>query len=197
MTSAELAPLTQVGFARRAVLLNVNEPETRGVALALQTVLDDLGKGLGPLLVSLMVSAWGACVLVPPSWCPWDACMQRTSSSNWGAWSSDTGIVPVPCFLVVLSNDASSNNQEPLADWLKGKAAMFEDARLEGWVFTAAGKLLSTWPLPAGYRAGPSLLSAHCSWQRRRMGCRHVTLHLPCSESGECHYWRWCTLQPS
>jgi hypothetical protein len=46
----------------RAILLNVNEPETRGVALALQTVLDDLGKGLGPLLVSLMVSAWGACV---------------------------------------------------------------------------------------------------------------------------------------
>lgn len=32
------------------------------MALALQTVLDDLGKGLGPLLVSLMVSAWGACV---------------------------------------------------------------------------------------------------------------------------------------
>lgn len=44
----------------RATLLNVNEPEVRGVALALQTVLDDLGKGLGPLLVSLMVSAWGS-----------------------------------------------------------------------------------------------------------------------------------------
>ena len=43
----------------RATLLNVNEPEVRGVALALQTVRDDLGKGLGPLLVSLMVSAWG------------------------------------------------------------------------------------------------------------------------------------------
>lgn len=38
----------------------MNEPELRGVALAMQTVLDDLGKGLGPLLVSLMVSAWGA-----------------------------------------------------------------------------------------------------------------------------------------
>ena len=44
----------------RATLLNVNEPEVRGVALALQTVLDDLGKGLGPLLVSLMVSALGS-----------------------------------------------------------------------------------------------------------------------------------------
>lgn len=47
-------------LVRRATLLNVNEPEVRGVALALQTVLDDLGKGLGPLLVSLMVSAWGS-----------------------------------------------------------------------------------------------------------------------------------------
>lgn len=26
-------------------MLNVNEPETRGIALALQTMLDDLGKG--------------------------------------------------------------------------------------------------------------------------------------------------------
>lgn len=30
---------------RRAMMLNVNEPETRGIALALQTMLDDLGKG--------------------------------------------------------------------------------------------------------------------------------------------------------
>jgi hypothetical protein len=28
----------------RAILMNVNEPETRGVALALHVVLDDLGK---------------------------------------------------------------------------------------------------------------------------------------------------------
>lgn len=27
------------------MMLNVNEPETRGIALALQTMLDDLGKG--------------------------------------------------------------------------------------------------------------------------------------------------------
>lgn len=27
------------------MILNVNEPETRGMALALQTMLDDLGKG--------------------------------------------------------------------------------------------------------------------------------------------------------
>jgi predicted MFS family arabinose efflux permease len=29
----------------RAMMMNVNEPETRGVALALQTTLDDVGKG--------------------------------------------------------------------------------------------------------------------------------------------------------
>lgn len=34
-----------VGPNMRAMLLNVNEPEARGIALALQTMLDDLGKG--------------------------------------------------------------------------------------------------------------------------------------------------------
>jgi hypothetical protein len=33
----------------RAMMLNVNEPEARGVALALQTMLDDLGKGVHPV----------------------------------------------------------------------------------------------------------------------------------------------------
>lgn len=32
-------------LCRSAMILNVNEPETRGLALALQTMLDDLGKG--------------------------------------------------------------------------------------------------------------------------------------------------------
>ena len=31
------------------------------MTLAMQTVLDDLGKGLGPLVVALMISAWGRC----------------------------------------------------------------------------------------------------------------------------------------
>ena len=31
--------------------MNVTEPETRGVALALPVVLDDLGKGFGPALI--------------------------------------------------------------------------------------------------------------------------------------------------
>lgn len=38
----------------RAILLNVNDPEARGMALALQTVLDDLGKGLGPFIIGLL-----------------------------------------------------------------------------------------------------------------------------------------------
>ncbi len=48
-------------FVRRGILLNVNEPEVRGVTLAMQTVLDDLGKGLGPLIVAQMITAWGRC----------------------------------------------------------------------------------------------------------------------------------------
>eukprot|EP00884_Botryococcus_braunii_P001211 jgi/Botrbrau1/11090/Bobra.0219s0002.2 len=43
----------------RAVLIDVNEPETRGVALAMMTVLDDLGKGAGPFLVAQFIAAWG------------------------------------------------------------------------------------------------------------------------------------------
>ncbi|KAG2490341.1 hypothetical protein HYH03_011288 [Edaphochlamys debaryana] len=43
----------------RSVMLNVNEPETRGVALALQSMTDDLGKGLGPALVAALIHAMG------------------------------------------------------------------------------------------------------------------------------------------
>ena len=45
--------------ARTAMIMNVNEPETRGIALALQTTLDDLGKGLGPAIVAVMISGLG------------------------------------------------------------------------------------------------------------------------------------------
>ena len=47
------------GPLNKAMLLNVNEPETRGVALAWQTMTDDLGKGLGPAVVAAMISALG------------------------------------------------------------------------------------------------------------------------------------------
>ncbi|EFJ46143.1 hypothetical protein VOLCADRAFT_93591 [Volvox carteri f. nagariensis] len=43
----------------RSVILNVNEPETRGVALALQSMTDDLGKGLGPVLVAGLIHVLG------------------------------------------------------------------------------------------------------------------------------------------
>lgn len=43
----------------RAVLTNCNEPETRGVALALQTMMDDVGKGLGPGAVAVLISRMG------------------------------------------------------------------------------------------------------------------------------------------
>lgn len=36
----------------------VNEPEARGVALAMQTVLDDVGKGMGPALVAALITAF-------------------------------------------------------------------------------------------------------------------------------------------
>lgn len=42
----------------RAVLLNVNEPEARGFALGLMTVLDDIGKGAGPFVVSQLIQAF-------------------------------------------------------------------------------------------------------------------------------------------
>jgi len=43
----------------RAMIMNVNEPETRGVALALHVVLDDLGRGAGPGLVALLITWMG------------------------------------------------------------------------------------------------------------------------------------------
>lgn len=51
---------TTAGFITcRAMIMNVNEPETRGVALALHVVLDDLGKGVGPALVAVLITALG------------------------------------------------------------------------------------------------------------------------------------------
>merc|ERR1719359_92346 len=43
----------------KAVLLNVNEPEARGAAFAVFALFDNLGKGLGPMLVAVMISYWG------------------------------------------------------------------------------------------------------------------------------------------
>ncbi len=43
----------------RAMLLNVNAPETRGSIFSLFTLSDDLGKGLGPAVISLFILAFG------------------------------------------------------------------------------------------------------------------------------------------
>ncbi len=56
------------GPLNKAMLLNVNEPETRGVALAWQSMTDDLGKGLGPALVSALISALGRSAFLLLSW---------------------------------------------------------------------------------------------------------------------------------
>jgi hypothetical protein len=53
LVGGALASMT--GPNLRAVLMNVNEPETRGVAFALQTTTDDLGKGLGPFIVAWFI----------------------------------------------------------------------------------------------------------------------------------------------
>ncbi len=47
----------EVNFVRWAMITNVNEPGTRGVALPLHVVqLDDLGKGVGPALVAVLIT---------------------------------------------------------------------------------------------------------------------------------------------
>ena len=63
-----------VGPNMRAMMMNVNEPETRGVALALQTTLDDLGKGLGPALVAALISHVGRTTAFNISTAGWVLC---------------------------------------------------------------------------------------------------------------------------
>jgi len=45
------------GAAIRTLLLNITVPETRGTAFALLNVVDDIGRGLGPFFVSLIIQA--------------------------------------------------------------------------------------------------------------------------------------------
>lgn len=62
------------------MIMNVNEPETRGVALALHVVLDDLGKGLGPAIVALLITALGrqlAFSLSIAGWIPCGLCIRE------------------------------------------------------------------------------------------------------------------------
>jgi len=43
----------------RAILLNVNAPETRGSIFALYNLTDDLGKGFGPVIISQLIVLFG------------------------------------------------------------------------------------------------------------------------------------------
>jgi MFS family permease len=58
----------------RAVMLNVNPPEARGVALALQSLTDDLGKGLGPAIAAGLVAALGRRNAFNVALCGWAPC---------------------------------------------------------------------------------------------------------------------------
>jgi sugar phosphate permease len=58
----------------RAVMLNVNPPEARGVALALQSLTDDLGKGLGPAIAAGLVAALGRRNAFNVALCGWGPC---------------------------------------------------------------------------------------------------------------------------
>eukprot|EP00668_Euglena_longa_P000475 GGOE01000597.1.p1 GENE.GGOE01000597.1~~GGOE01000597.1.p1 ORF type:complete len:451 (-),score=102.22 GGOE01000597.1:196-1548(-) len=50
---------TVAGSNIRAVLVNVNAPETRGTVFGIFCVLDDVGKGFGPFLAAAMISRYG------------------------------------------------------------------------------------------------------------------------------------------
>jgi MFS family permease len=43
----------------RAMLLNVNTPETRGSIFSLFNLTDDIGKGFGPVIISLLITQFG------------------------------------------------------------------------------------------------------------------------------------------
>jgi MFS-type transporter involved in bile tolerance (Atg22 family) len=46
----------------RAMLLNVNTPETRGSIFSLYNLTGDLGMGFGPVIISLLIVAFGRLV---------------------------------------------------------------------------------------------------------------------------------------
>ncbi|HPA72750.1 MAG TPA: hypothetical protein PKY31_10805 [Spirochaetota bacterium] len=51
--------ITITGPNMKAILLNVNTPETRGSIFSLFNLTDDLGKGFGPVIISLLIVGFG------------------------------------------------------------------------------------------------------------------------------------------
>eukprot|EP00937_MAST-01D_sp_MAST-1D-sp2_P002539 g2539.t1 len=58
----------------RAVLLNVTAPEVRGVAFSVFNLMDDVGKGLGPAVVSAFIAAHGRQKTFSYAVLPWVLC---------------------------------------------------------------------------------------------------------------------------
>jgi predicted MFS family arabinose efflux permease len=54
--------VTITGPNVKAILLNVNSPETRWSIFSLFNLTDDLGKGFGPVIISLLIVAFGRVV---------------------------------------------------------------------------------------------------------------------------------------
>ena len=54
--------ITITGPNVKAILLNVNTPETRGSIFSLFNLTDDLGKGFGPVIISLLIIGFGRLV---------------------------------------------------------------------------------------------------------------------------------------
>lgn len=51
--------ISQATSPVKTILLNVNAPETRGSIFSLFNLVDDLGRGLGPVIVSLLIVLFG------------------------------------------------------------------------------------------------------------------------------------------
>jgi len=82
---------------RRAMIMNVNEPETRGVALALHVVLDDLGKGVGPALVAVLITALGRQLAFSLSIAGWIPCGMLIREQCFVVVPPPGGLQPLHC----------------------------------------------------------------------------------------------------
>jgi hypothetical protein len=112
------------GPAIRAVLLNVTGPANRGAALALQTVLDDVGRGAGPFLVSRMAGVWGrpaAFSVAVSMWAPCGALIAAAGltlardedrASGGGGGGGDGADAPGACCAMVAGKRAAAGGGE-------------------------------------------------------------------------------------
>ncbi|GAX82743.1 hypothetical protein CEUSTIGMA_g10169.t1 [Chlamydomonas eustigma] len=156
----------------KAAIINVNDPEVRGVALALQSMTDDLGKALGPFIVALFITALGsqerAFNLAICSWIPCGMlilllvfCMRRDEDEVQARLVENTReYSQVPTQEDGASNaDASMCNNGADAESSRGATGEAAQTLMEGLggIFTTRGS--------ASYQRLPSLISALPSGQ--------------------------------